>query len=217
MHATTPDEWLARFAGEHALSPVEGAEVDDLLPRSCQVADAHQLHVRGSNRGWRWVAYRGALPGGIEGTIAHVHLWDQATEEDVFDIVRAPLAGATLVDTLEIQGPVRGDLRAYGGHRMSDVPFPAGTYRPVKLDGVPRRFRVRVPRSADPSAVDRVLDPGFVTWLGTEDPPFCFELYDGWLSVFRTEQRPEPEADLYPGLCDAAARFAAACRGPAPT
>jgi len=88
-----------------------------------------------------------------------------------------------------------------------------GKARKVSLPDVHRRHKARVARTDDPAAIEAVFNPGFVGWLATTDPPFCFELFDGWMTVFRLEHRPEPEERLYPALCDAAARFAGACRG----
>ncbi len=208
------EEVLGGFIEANRLAtPVVGI-VDELLPRSCQVADAHQLQKRASDYGWRWRGGTGVLPGGIDGTIARVEIWDKEVHHDVFDVVRAPAPRLGLLPTVEIQGPTHGDLHAYGGHRMSDVPFRPGEYQKADLAGVGRPYRARVPRGVDRALVDRVLHAEFVAWLAATRPPFCFEWFDGWVSVFRLDRSGEADDAFYPSLCEAAGRFAAACAGP---
>ena len=209
---TPAPDLLHEFAQAHGLLPVEDTQVDDYLPRSCQVVDAHQLHSRSNDYGYVYYAFEGMLPGGIQGGIGFVNISGRHVSNDCFEIVRAPAPPDALVSALEVQGPLRGDLRAYGGHRTADVPFKVGDARKRDLPGV-RHHRARVPRDADDATVAMMFDTGFAAWLAATDPPFSFELFDGWISVFRLESRETPDADIFPALCDATARFAAACRG----
>ncbi|MBK6503431.1 MAG: hypothetical protein IPG03_14100 [Candidatus Microthrix sp.] len=209
---TPAPDLLHAFAQAQGLVRPQNPEVDDFLPRSCQVVDAHQLHSRWNDYRYVYYAFVGTLPGGIEGGIAHVNISGNEVDNDCFDIVRAPAPQDVLVPTLEVQGPLNGDLRAYGGHRTADVPFRAGDARTWSLPGA-RRHRARVPSAVDEATAATMFDSGFGTWVAETNPPFSFELFDGWISVFRLESREEPDAAVYPALCDATARFAAACRG----
>lgn len=211
------EEVLAEFIAAHRLAAPVIDIVDELLPRSCQVVDAHQLRQRASDYGWRWWGGQGMLPGGIEGSVARVEIWDKEQHQDVFDVVRAPAPAGALLPTVEITGPTHGDLRAYGGHRMSDVPFRPGEAQRVDLAEVGRAYKARVPRGAAPAVVARAVSPELTTWLAATRPPFCFELFDGWLSVFRLDRSGGADDAFYPGLCDAARRFRAACAGEAAT
>jgi hypothetical protein len=207
------EQVLADFMTEHSLVAPTVEHVDELLPHSIQVADAHQLRHWTSDFTWRWWGGTGTLPGGVLGTIARVEIWDREQHNDTFDTVRLPAPAATLLPTVEVKGPTFSDLRAYDGHRMSDIPFRPGESQKAELDGVGRRYKARVPRGADPTTVASVLHSEFVSWLAAAGPPFCFELFDGWISVFRLDRSTGNRTDetFYPGLCDAAARFAAAC------
>ena len=68
---TPAPDLLHAFAQAHGLLPVEDTQVDDYLPRSCQVVDAHQLHSRSNDYGYVYYAFEGMLPGGIQGGISN--------------------------------------------------------------------------------------------------------------------------------------------------
>jgi hypothetical protein len=88
-------------------------------------------------------------PGGIR----YVRISGHHVNRDCFEIVRAPGPPDVLISALEVQGPQRGELRAYGGHRTADAPFGVGDVRKRDLPGV-RHHRARAPRnfSTDGSA-----------------------------------------------------------------
>lgn len=117
------------------------------------VVDAHCLHSMSNDYGYVCHAFEGVVPGGIPGGIRYVRISGHHVNRDCFEIVRAPGPPDVLISALEVQGPQRGELRAYGGHRTADAPFGVGDVRKRDLPGV-RHHRARAPRnfSTDGSA-----------------------------------------------------------------
>lgn len=175
---------LERFAVAHQLGPSHAHVVGMVLPRSVEVAGTY-------GAGATWRAFKGLLPGGVRGFVAHVSVpaADGRASSDAWDLVRCRLLGRAPVPELDLWLDGREPLAS---------PFTDGHPRRVPVG---RGARLRVSGDASPSDAEAVA-AAVRAWLADTGRRFHAELTEGWLTVFRCGASAPPAWD---DLCAAAA------------
>lgn len=136
-----------------------------VLPRSVGVA------AYGAGATWR--AFKGLLPGGVRGFVAHVSVpaADGRPATDEWDLVRVRASGATVVPELDLH---------VGRHEPLADPFTDGHPRRVPVG---RGARLRVSGDAPPEAAAAAAE-AVAPWLDETRRRWNAELSEGWLTVF---------------------------------
>jgi hypothetical protein len=196
--STTPSA-LAKFAAAQGLR--HASRID--LPEQTDVLTRGGGKVEG--------AATGALPGGIEGTLAHytyTYTWTDSdnhshSEERRFTLVVTAIPESIgFIPYLGFSGPASKLTAAAGGEDMAPID--------MRKSEVLKHATAMAYKGTRESWLAQLLSPAMIHWLERCDEDFGFELAGGVLVAGRAEYLTEPSQ--LTAACEDAAHLAGAIR-----